>query len=91
VVTRIYELSSLTQNAGLAMVIDEEKVARGQAIAAGMPSKYLRSVRKINELKEEVKQATEQRQLAQDNLAAAQTQEHAANAYRTIRETEALQ
>lgn len=91
VVTRIYELSSLTQNAGLAMVIDEEKVARGQAIAAGMPSKYLRSVRKIKELKEEVKQATEQRQMAQDNLAAAQTQEHAANAYRTIRETEALQ
>lgn len=78
--SRLSELAHMNQDAEILMVIDSGKMARGQAIAQGMPYQYLRTPKEIRKLKEELQAATQQQQMAQSQLQAAQAEEHRAKA-----------
>lgn len=83
-VSRAAELAHMNQQPEIMMVFDMEKVARGQAIAQGMPHRYFRSPSQIKKLKEELQMAQEQQMSAQNQLQEAQAMEHSANAASTL-------
>lgn len=74
------ELAHINQDADLLMPIDSAKMARGQAIAQGMPYQYLRSPKEIKRMKAELQAAIQQQQAAQSQLQEAQAREHQAKA-----------
>lgn len=83
-VSRAAELANINQQPDIMMVFDMEKVARGQAIAQGMPYKYFRSPAEVRRLKAELQQAQDQQRMAQSQLQEAQAAEHSAKAASTL-------
>lgn len=83
-VSRAAELAHMNQQPEIMMVFDMEKVARGQAIAQGMPYRYFRKPREVQALKEQLQMAQDKQMLAQNQLQEAQAAEHSAKAAQTL-------
>lgn len=90
VVSRAAELAHMNQSPDILMVFDMEKVVRGQAIAQGMPYKYFRSTAEIQRLKEELAEAQNVQQTAQNQLQEAQAMEHSAKAASMLAEIDQM-
>ncbi len=78
--TRLSEFAHMNQDADMLMVVNSEKLARGQAIAQGMPYQYLRTPKEVRQLKAELQEKIGQQQAAQARLQNAQAMEHSAKA-----------
>lgn len=85
-VTRLVELAKMLQDPELLMFIDWGKLSKGQAIANGMPARYMHSRAKVEEMKEQLLTRRQQQITAEQSLMEAEAAEHSANAAATIRE-----
>lgn len=79
-VTRLSELAHMNQEPDALMIVDMDKLARGQAIAQGLPYQYMRSPMEVKKLKAELQERIRQQQDSQAALQEAQASEHSAKA-----------
>jgi hypothetical protein len=79
-VTRLSELAHMNQEPDALMIVDMDKLARGQAIAQGLPYQYMRSPKEVKKLKAELQERIRQQQDSQAALQEAQASEHSAKA-----------
>jgi len=87
---RLIELANMMQNPDLLMFVNWEKLGKGQAIANGMPARYMRSRAEVEIERQKLLERQQQTQQAETNLVNAEAAAQSANAALAVRQMENL-
>lgn len=85
-VSGLLEIAQVSQNPQLLMFIDWKKLARGVAIANGMPAKYMLPSAEVERMERELQTQADQERDAAAAVQYAEAQERSANAAATMNE-----